>query len=103
MGLPPHLRGTEPPHRPSRPRRTARTISLPGCYLPIGSAGWPNPHPSLNYLRISKAARVSNWEQNPLTKKQINYTATDAWVSLRIYEELNRRTGQAVPGEQLAQ
>ncbi|MBC2602126.1 3'-5' exonuclease [Puniceicoccus vermicola] len=53
--------------------------------------------------RISKAAQVSNWEQNPLTKKQINYAATDAWVSLRIYEELNRRTGQAVPGEQLAQ
>lgn len=49
--------------------------------------------------RISKAAQVSNWEQNPLTKKQINYAATDAWVSLRIYEELNRRTGHAVPVE----
>tara|TARA_R100000027_G_scaffold67743_1_gene68405 strand:+ start:4280 stop:4909 length:630 start_codon:yes stop_codon:yes gene_type:complete len=49
--------------------------------------------------RISKAAQVSNWEQNPLTQKQINYAATDAWVSLRIHEELNRRTGQAIPRE----
>lgn len=47
--------------------------------------------------RISKAAQVSNWEQNPLTKKQINYAATDAWVSLRIYEELMRRKGNARP------
>lgn len=47
--------------------------------------------------RISKAAQVSNWEQNPLTKKQIKYAATDAWVSLRIYEELMRRKGQAQP------
>ncbi|MFP4353174.1 MAG: 3'-5' exonuclease [Puniceicoccaceae bacterium] len=50
--------------------------------------------------RISKAAQVSNWEQNPLTSKQIAYAATDAWVSLRIYEELNRRKGRAVPAEQ---
>lgn len=49
--------------------------------------------------RISKAAQVSNWEQNPLTKKQILYAATDAWISLRIFEELTRRTGQAVPCE----
>ncbi len=47
--------------------------------------------------RISKAAQVSNWEQNPLTKKQINYAATDAWISLRIYEELMRRKGNAQP------
>jgi ribonuclease D len=47
--------------------------------------------------RISKAAQVSNWEQNPLTKKQITYAATDAWVSLRIFEELMRRKGNARP------
>jgi len=46
--------------------------------------------------RISKAAQVTNWEQNPLTRKQIKYAATDAWISLGIYEELERRTGQAV-------
>jgi len=52
--------------------------------------------------RISKAAQVTNWEQNPLTRKQITYAATDAWVSLRLYEELERRTGTAVPAEQMS-
>ncbi len=49
--------------------------------------------------RISKAAQVSNWEQNPLTRKQILYAATDAWVSLRVFEELMRRKGDAQPTE----
>jgi len=53
--------------------------------------------------RISKAAQVTNWEQNPLTKKQIRYAATDAWISLRIYEELSKRTGQAVPSAPVEQ
>lgn len=52
--------------------------------------------------RISKAAQVSNWEQNPLTRKQIQYAATDAWVSLRIYEELMRRKGNARPAPEPA-
>ncbi|MEM0965558.1 MAG: 3'-5' exonuclease [Verrucomicrobiota bacterium] len=53
--------------------------------------------------RISKAAQVTNWEQNPLTKKQILYAATDAWVSLRVYEELVNREGNAIPEAPLAQ
>jgi len=42
--------------------------------------------------RVSKGAQVSNWSRRQLTKSQINYAATDAWVSLRLYqrfEELN--------------
>lgn len=35
--------------------------------------------------RISKAAQVSNWEQNDLSHKQIRYAATDAWVSRELY------------------
>jgi hypothetical protein len=34
--------------------------------------------------------RCSNWEAYPLTMEQQMYAATDAWVSLRIYEEINR-------------
>lgn len=34
--------------------------------------------------------RCSNWEAHPLTMEQQMYAATDAWVSLRIYEEINR-------------
>ena len=38
--------------------------------------------------RVSKAQRLSNWEAQSLTPKQALYAATDAWVCLRIYEEL---------------
>lgn len=39
-------------------------------------------------IRISKAQQTSNWENAVLTKKQINYAATDAWVCLEIYRRL---------------
>ena len=35
--------------------------------------------------RISKAARVSNWASDDLNRKQIQYAATDAWISREIY------------------
>ena len=40
--------------------------------------------------RVSKAQRLSNWEAAALTEKQQLYAATDAWVCIRIYEELLR-------------
>ncbi len=39
-------------------------------------------------FRISKAQQTSNWEAEPLTEAQIKYAATDAWVSLEIYNRL---------------
>ena len=42
-------------------------------------------------IRISKAQQTSNWENAVLTKKQINYAATDAWVCLEIYRKLMLR------------
>ncbi|MBS9767372.1 MAG: 3'-5' exonuclease domain-containing protein 2 [Flavobacteriaceae bacterium] len=41
-------------------------------------------------FRISKGQQVSNWEADPLQDAQIRYAATDAWVSLRIYQELKK-------------
>ena len=35
--------------------------------------------------RISKAAQVSNWARADLDRKQIQYAATDAWISREIY------------------
>lgn len=37
---------------------------------------------------ISKAQRLSNWESRVLTPAQVRYAATDAWVCLKIYEQL---------------
>jgi len=39
-------------------------------------------------FRISKAQQTSNWEAEELTPAQIKYAATDAWVSLEIYNRL---------------
>ncbi len=38
--------------------------------------------------RVSKAQRLSNWESSALTDKQQLYAATDAWVCLRILDQL---------------
>lgn len=40
--------------------------------------------------RISKAQRLSNWEAGVLTPQQQEYAATDAWVCIRILDELQR-------------
>lgn len=42
-------------------------------------------------FRISKSAQVSNWENDQLTKKQLRYAATDAWVCVSMYRKLERQ------------
>ncbi|MDD2468605.1 MAG: 3'-5' exonuclease [Desulfobulbus sp.] len=39
-------------------------------------------------VRISKSARTTNWAKPELTTKQIQYAATDAWISREIYLQL---------------
>lgn len=39
-------------------------------------------------FKISKAQQTSNWENEVLTKEQISYAATDAWVCLELYQKL---------------
>ena len=39
-------------------------------------------------FRVSKSAQVSNWEARKLSRKQILYAATDAWVCLEMYQKL---------------
>ncbi|WP_448871467.1 3'-5' exonuclease [Desulfobulbus propionicus] len=39
-------------------------------------------------LRISKSARTTNWAKPELTPQQLQYAATDAWISREIYLRL---------------
>jgi ribonuclease D len=39
-------------------------------------------------VRISKAQQTSNWESEALSDQQLVYAATDAFMSLKIYEKL---------------
>jgi ribonuclease D len=41
--------------------------------------------------RISKGAQRSNWAVEELTEKQIRYAATDAWIGLRLFQEMKSR------------
>lgn len=45
-------------------------------------------------FRISKKAQCSNWSRTQLTEAQITYAATDAWISRRLYVELQRRLSE---------
>jgi len=39
-------------------------------------------------FRISKSARLTNWDTPVLTDQQLIYGATDAWVACEIYKQL---------------
>ena len=41
-------------------------------------------------FKISKGQQLSNWENDVLTVPQQVYAATDAWVCLEIYKEIER-------------
>lgn len=53
-------------------------------------------------IRISKSQQTSNWERDTLSKSQVYYAATDAWVCLQLFEKLER-WGYIQPGEHLFQ
>ena len=42
-------------------------------------------------FRISKKEQVSNWAKRELTRSQITYAATDAWVGREIYLQMDQR------------
>lgn len=39
---------------------------------------------------LSKKAKISNWESPVLTKEQILYAATDAWIGLQLYQKMSK-------------
>ncbi|MBU0943920.1 MAG: 3'-5' exonuclease domain-containing protein 2 [Proteobacteria bacterium] len=41
-------------------------------------------------FRISKGAQTSNWAQDTLTARQVQYAATDAWVGRKLYQALKK-------------
>ncbi|MCK5468277.1 MAG: 3'-5' exonuclease domain-containing protein 2 [Cyclobacteriaceae bacterium] len=57
--------------------------------LGIENIGARNLSALLLNFRISKNQQVSNWENPILTRHQIKYAATDAWICLEMYNKLN--------------
>ena len=46
-------------------------------------------------LEKPKLVTMSNWENCPLTVKQIHYAALDAWVGLKIYQSMKAMQGKS--------
>lgn len=40
--------------------------------------------------RLSKKAKITNWDAHELTDQQILYAATDAWIGLQLFQKLER-------------
>jgi ribonuclease D len=71
----------------------------PAGFVDVGElakqAGCPNPGlrglaTLLLGFRVSKRPQTSNWAQRTLTRAQIEYAATDAWVGRELYQKLQR-------------
>jgi len=60
------------------------------CELGVADLSLQKIYANLFHRRISKNARLSNWEADVLTERQKLYAATDAWACIMIYEELMR-------------
>lgn len=43
---------------------------------------------------VSKAQRLSNWEAKEMTAAQLRYAATDAWICLKMYQQLFPDSGR---------
>ena len=40
--------------------------------------------------RISKSSQTSDWSRRKLSDAQVNYAATDAWISLELFKKLDQ-------------
>ena len=67
----------------------------PLSFIDLGNIARDNdvPHHGLRGLvamflkhRISKGAQISDWSKTVLSQSQITYAATDAWISLKLFE-----------------
>lgn len=56
--------------------------------LPSYSLAYVSAH--LFGIELDKSFQKSNWRHRPLTRAQLDYAATDAYVTLRVYDELRR-------------
>lgn len=60
------------------------------CELGVVDMSLQKIYANLFHGKISKNARLSNWEADVLSEKQKMYAAIDAWACIVIYEELMR-------------
>lgn len=66
------------------------TLRMSRMALVLPSHSLAAVHEHLFGLPLDKTLQQSNWQRRPLTSKQLVYAATDARVTLNVYDELHR-------------
>ncbi|HEX8493222.1 MAG TPA: HRDC domain-containing protein [Pyrinomonadaceae bacterium] len=73
-----------------RPASFVDTLRLARSALRLPSYSLAGVTAHLFGIELDKSFQKSNWRRRPLTQAQLTYAATDAHVTLRVYDELHR-------------
>ena len=73
-----------------RPAGFVDTLRLARSALHLPSYSLAGVSAHLFGLELDKSYQKSNWKRRPLTRGQLQYAASDAIITLRVYEELER-------------
>lgn len=88
-----------------RPVSFVDTLRLARATLRLPSYSLASVCAHLFGLELDKSLQKSNWRRRPLTRAQLEYSALDAHLTLRVYEELRRillEQGRLEPAHRLA-
>lgn len=77
--------------------KNVEDLSQIATQLGIVTVGLRNLTAILLGGKLSKKARLSNWEAAKLSTDQIRYAATDAWVSLKLHAVLRKKLAEKPP------
>lgn len=73
-----------------RPAAFVDTLRLARSALRLPSYSLAGVTAHLFGIELDKSFQKSNWRRRPLTRAQLEYAAMDAYITLRVYDELHR-------------
>jgi ribonuclease D len=73
-----------------RPSAFVDTLRLARSALRLPSYSLAGVVAHLFGIEMDKSYQKSNWKRRPLTRAQLEYAALDAYITLRVYDELRR-------------
>ena len=71
-----------------RPASFVDTLRMARAALRLPSYSLASVSEHLFGIELDKSFQKSNWRRRPLSRTQLDYAATDAFVTLRVYQEL---------------
>ncbi|HEX8843521.1 MAG TPA: HRDC domain-containing protein [Pyrinomonadaceae bacterium] len=73
-----------------RPAAFVDTLRLARSALRLPSYSLAGVTAHLFGIELDKSFQKSNWKRRPLTRAQLQYAAMDAYITLRVYDQLQR-------------